>query len=486
MAVPVLIGVGSVSCKLDDPLLAPEAWRLMLQAAEQSLADAGVPALASRLDAIRVPKGLWAYSDPARLVARALGSPRARTTLAEVGILQTHLLAEACLAIQQGREQVSLVLGGEAKYRQVRAAKTGQPAPETVQTETPDDYQVPEAELWSAAEWEHGLGMPVNSYAVLENALRRAEGLSLDAHRAEIAGLWAGFNRVAQGNAEAWFGEPMDAQALMAASVQNRPLAFPYHKWHTAQWTVDQAAALLLCSETLADELGIPAEQRIYPLGIAESQHAVPVSARRDLHRCPGYRLGGEALEAATGLRLADVPLLELYSCFPIAVRIQQRELGLDPARPATVTGGMSFAGGPLNNFVYQALVAVVRRLRAEGGTALVTAVSGLLTKQGLMLWGKQRPERAFAYTDVSAQVQAATPVCTVHEKAVGPARIAGYTVLYDRDGQPERAVVIADLPDGSRALTHSDDRALARAMTEVDPVGRAIVMDDDPCFRLS
>ncbi len=58
--------------------------------------------------------------------------------------------------------------------------------------------------------------------------------------------------------------------------------------------------------------------------------------------------------------------MIEVYSCFPSAVRVQQRALGLDPARVPTVTGGMAFAGGPFNNFVLQATVAVAERLRGD------------------------------------------------------------------------------------------------------------------------
>jgi hypothetical protein len=55
--------------------------------------------------------------------------------------------------------------------------------------------------------------------------------------------------------------------------------------------------------------------------------------------------------------------------CFPSAVRVQVRELGIDLRRPPTLTGGMAFAGGPLNNFVFQALVTMARVLRADPGS---------------------------------------------------------------------------------------------------------------------
>lgn len=481
--IPVLVGAGAVSQCLDDPAVALEAWQLMEEATRRAAADAGAPALLSRIDAMRVPKGMWGYADPGRMVAKAVGSPDARSILADIGILQTTLLADACEAIQLGHEKIAVVLGGEARYRYLLGEKSGSPAFETPQSDAPDVTLRPEAELWSAAEWEHGLGMPVNSYAVMENALRHAEGQGMAEHRAEVGNLWAGFSHVAARNPEAWYREAMTGDEIAQASGSNRMLAFPYAKWHTSQWNVDQAAALILCSEAVADELGIPAEKRIYPLAITESNHMVPLSARRELHRCPGYALAGERALELAGLTMDDIRHFEIYSCFPVAVRVQVRELGIPPGRPLTVTGGMTFAGGPLNNFVYQALVAMVHALRTHPGAGLVTAVSGLLTKQGVSLWSTQRPAQGFAFAEVTGEVREAMGVCEVVEKATGPATIAGYTVLFDKAGQPVRGVVVADLPDGRRTVAHSDDPVLAQAMTETEFCARDITLSEGNLF---
>ena len=67
--------------------------------------------------------------------------------------------------------------------------------------------------------------------------------------------------------------------------------------------------------------------------------------------------------------RCASSRLAEVYSCFPAAVRVQQRELGLDPDGTPTLTGGMAFAGGPFNHFVLQSL-GVLGRTAARGAGA--------------------------------------------------------------------------------------------------------------------
>ena len=479
----VLVGAAAISAA-GQGQQTREAWELMRDAAIAAAADAGSPALLHRIDAIRVPKGMWGYSDPARLVARAIGVPTAHTTLADIGILQTSLLAEACDAIQSGNEQVALVVGGEAKYRQLLGDKTGQPAFETLQADAPDSFEQPEAELWSQAEWAHGLGMPVTYYALMENALRYEQGQSLTEHRQAIAELWAGFKAAACRNPDAWFPEPMTAEELIGGSATNRRLAYPYAKWHTSQWNVDQAAALLLCSEAVADELGIAADKRVYPLAMTESNHMATVSTRKDMYRCPGYALAMQRALSLSGVVREDIRHAELYSCFPVAVRIQAREIGLPEGMPLTQTGGMSFAGGPLNNFVYQSLVKMIEVLRKHpGDVGLVTAVSGMLTKQGVSLWSSAKPAHGFAYADVSGEVRDSTRLCDVIEEARGPAVVATYTVLYDKAGAPARGVIVADLPDGRRTVAHTDDAGLVSTMLEQEFCGVAIVLGDGNVF---
>lgn len=71
----------------------------------------------------------------------------------------------------------------------------------------------------------------------------------------------------------------------------------------------------------------------------------------------PSPSATGVALRQA-GLSLPQIDLLDLYSCFPSAVQVAQRELGLsqDDPRPLTVTGGLPFNGGPFNNYVMHAI----------------------------------------------------------------------------------------------------------------------------------
>src|SRR4051812_28798312 len=46
-------------------------------------------------------------------------------------------------------------------------------------------------------------------------------------------------------------------------------------------------------------------------------------------------------------LNAQDIDLFELYSCFPCVPKLARRTLGLSPQTPLSVTGGLSFFGGP-------------------------------------------------------------------------------------------------------------------------------------------
>jgi acetyl-CoA C-acetyltransferase len=199
------------------------------------------------------------------------------------------------------------------------------------------------------------------------------------------------------------------------------------------------------------------------------------LAARRALERVPGFRHAGlRALEHA-GLDADRLQHVELYSCFPSAVRVQARELGIDESRPLTLTGGMTFAGGPLNNFVLQALAKLAVVLRADPGSpGLLTAVSGLLTKQGVSLWSTSPPAAPFGFFDVSAETAQEQAAAELVESAEGPARCAGYTVLFEGE-RPSRTAFVCDLPDGRRTLAASEDPALAELGTREELGGRGL-----------
>jgi acetyl-CoA C-acetyltransferase len=256
-------------------------------------------------------------------------------------------------------------------------------------------------------------------------------------------------------------------------------LAFPYTKLHNSQWNVDQAAGLVFTSAARARAEGVPERQWVYPRSVVESNTMLPLVHRAELHRCPAFGIAGRRAGELASLRIADIEVLELYSCFPVAVRVQQRELDIARERSVTVTGGMAFAGGPLNNFVLQAAVRLAERLRERpGASGLLSAVSGMLTKQGVSLWSS-RAGPGFASADVSAEAERATRRVEIVPEFRGTARVAGYTVLYAGD-RPNETIALCDTADGTRAVAIGEDPALAQVATTSELCGREVEIEAD------
>ena len=427
------------------------------------------------IDRIAVPQGSWTTPDPGRLVADATGAPSARTHLSELGIPQQALINQAVAALLAGESAVAAVVGGEAKrWARDRAAEGGEADVEQPGA-VPDVVHRRPGPLMEPVEVAHRLWDPVQQYAMMDNALRAAEGRTLAQHRAEIAALWEAFNRVARTNPLAAFPAPMDADQIDTPSRPNRPLAFPYNKWHSTQWTVNQAAALLLCTVEVATRMQVPPDRWTFPLVGLESSHAVSLLGRGQPHTWPAMEVLGRAAATRVGRPVSEVELIEVYSCFPAAVRVQQRALGLDRSGAPTITGGMAFAGGPFNNFVLQATAAMAARLRDDPGSlGAVTTVSGLLTKPGIGIWSASPDGHPPLVADLADRSESATgtvEVVATLEGYQGEGTVATYTVTFE-GMEPVRTVALFDTTDGRRCVAVSVDADLAAQATGSELIG--------------
>jgi acetyl-CoA C-acetyltransferase len=209
---------------------------------------------------------------------------------------------------------------------------------------------------------------------------------------------------------------------------------------------------------------------------------------RDDLSRSPAIAAVGAAALGHAGLGIDDIDHLDLYSCFPVAVQVAARELGVDledDARPPTVTGGLTFAGGPANAYVVHSLATLVHRLRGRPGEhALATAVGWYLTKHGAAVLSSDPPAAPFAAADVQDRVDAlpgrsltTAPLC-----AVG---VETYTAIYDHTGAATMAIVSALDEAGDRGLARTHDPAVIAAFLDGDPLQRTVDLDGEAGFTV-
>jgi acetyl-CoA C-acetyltransferase len=385
--------------------------------------------------------------------------------------------------VASGAFHTVVVVGGEA-----RAWARAGAVEDDEERQPPDELLVRPPDIVAPIERAAGIVLPpVLQYALIENALGSAEHLSGVQQRDQIAALWARFNAVAAHNSEAAFPEPRNATEIATPGPGNRPLAYPYNRWHASQWTVNQSYALIICSADQARSAGVPPERWLFPHVALHCSRAVTLTARPRLSAWPAMTVLGRTAEHHTGRPLRELRLTEVYSCFPAAVRVQQRALGLDPEGTPTLTGGMSFAGGPFNHFVLQSMGMLGRRLRDEPGElGLVTTVSGLLSKPGLALWSASPPTagRGPLLADLADEAMVASEVVPVVDRPPirpTPAAVVSFTVTYGGATglEPERTAIVADLPDGARtAATCEDAQTACLAVTE-GLIGRVVEVKD-------
>jgi acetyl-CoA C-acetyltransferase len=319
---------------------------------------------------------------------------------------------------------------------------------------------------------------------MIDTALRRAQGLSATEHVALLAKMWADFSDVAATNPDAW-SRAVVARATLAEPTPSNPmLAWPYTKLHCSQWNVDQAAALIICSASTAERFGIARDRWVFAHAGVESNLMVPLTRRTHLHRSPAVALAGDVLQRQCGVAPRDIEHLDIYSCFPAAVRVQVAELGLVETRPLTVTGGMTFAGGPLNNYSFQALAKMTQALRADpNARGLVTNVSGMFTKYGASAWSCAPPQQPFASIEISAAAANATAVTEVDADYRGEARVITYTVACDK-GRPTQGIVIGESSDGRRCIASTAHDDLLADMLANDWCDRSVQVDGASLLR--
>jgi len=471
---PILVGVGQVLQRTDDLDAAREPLDLMVEAVRLAAEDAGSGELLSRADAVCVIRGMWRYGDPGRAVAERVGCPGAKTALTHYGGNYGQSAAtRAFLEIQRGALDVAILTGAECGRTWARLAKQGRGSSWSEAPGTPDDIIGDELEMWHEAELLRGIRMPIQMYPIFEVALRAADGEGVEEHLRRISELWAGFSAVATENPNAWIRERKTAQEIRTPGPANPPVSFPYPMLMNSNSRVDMGAALLLTHEETARRLGVPREKWVYPHAASDAHDHLSTSERDELHRSPAIRIAGRRCLEMADVEAGELAHRDLYSCFPSAVQVSARELGLDVHPPLTVTGGLTFGGGPMNNYVMHGIARMTEVLRDDpGAKGLVTGNGGYLTKHAFCVYSTAPPERPFAHEDLQARVDALPKrgVAVEHE---GDVTIEAYSVMYGADGAPEIGHAAVRLPDGRRAWGNVTDRAAAAAMTREEFCGR-------------
>ncbi len=481
---PVIIGVGQHQQRVDDPLESPTAAAFIATAVRLAAEDAGLSSL-EVVDSLRVVQFLsWRYRDPARFIAAELGiSPRETAMTTNGGNSPQSLLNTTALEIQSGAADVVVLCGGETfrVRKRVRAAGIDLPWPVVDEDVKPQRMMGEELVMNHEIETSRKIWAPIQIYPMFETALRAASGRTPDEHMVHISELWSRFSHVAAGNPHAWLRTPLSPEEIRTVGPRNRMIGLPYPKLMNSNNDVDQSAAIIMCSVEAAERLGISRDRWVFPLAGTDCHEHNYVSERWDFTETPAIELGGKLVLDLAETSISDIEIIDLYSCFPSAVQLGARALGLSITQQLTRTGGLPFAGGPWNNYVMHAIATVVGELRERPTEkALVWANGGYATKHAFGVYSAEPSAHGFRHEYPQAQIDALPrrqPV-PIGESA-GDATIEAYTVMHDRDGNPERAIAACRLPSGGRAWGDSENADVCAAMCDGEWVGRSVRLDD-------
>ncbi|MBO9546891.1 acetyl-CoA acetyltransferase [Caulobacter sp.] len=497
---PVLIGAGQFTYR-GEAGNSPSPLELLKTAAERASLGAGLTgSVLADLDALAVvafsidaPGGLSKLplprlADPPASLARALSASPAWSVYTETGGNSPQQAVNVvCERIARGESQLALVTGAEFLGSLMKRMKGGLGFDGWGDdiTSTPQRIGDPRPGV-TKQEGAHGLGYPVNTYPLFENALRARDGRSLADHQKQLGEFFAPLTKVAAANPYAWFPVERSAEELVTVTERNRMVGYPYPKYLNAIMEVDQSAAVLIASVGKARELGVPEDKWVFLHGCADASDLWYPLERQDYHSSPAMRLTGERALEMAGISVEDLDIIDLYSCFPSAVRIGAEEIGLalDDPRGLTITGGLPYFGGPGNNYALHAIAEMVAKLRERPGAwGLSTANGWFLTKQSVGIYST-RPFEGKWEREAPSVLQAridALPHPEIVEKPEGAATIETYTVVHGREGL-RMGIVIGRDAQGRRFVAQTpDDPEVLRDLEGREGVGRTGVVGPHP-----
>ena len=473
---PVVVGLGSIQQKGNYNEL-DEALILMDKAFKKALIDCTNNNITEYIDEVRVPKGFWRYRDPGKWVAKNNNIKSVQTTVTKVGILQQNLINTACNKIQNGEIKASLILGGESRFKMLRSSIEKKDYIETPLNINPDIYDKSSEELQLDIEEKELGSMAVGYYAILESAFRFILQNNHDDHNNYLSEIYSGYSEIAARNQDGWIEQSIDKKDIKNESKKNLRQAFPYNKYHCTSWNVNQACAIIICSEDVANKLDIPIEKRVYPLASSENNHMISTLQRPNLIQSEGMQLAANFILDICSKYNLKPDLYDLYSCFPVAVQMFAKSLKLDHINDKTITGAMPFAGGPLNSYVLHSTAKLIEKLRENNNVGIVTGVSGMMTKQSYALWSKN-PLIDFKYKDCSHKAKEIELPVKLSDQKSGSGKVIGYTILVKN--KVNKAIIFVDTDDKKRKLITSCNETIINEMQNTEWVGKRINFKED------
>lgn len=476
---PVIVGVGELKDVPQDLTRSLEPLELMARAVELADQDVGGHALRS-IDSVDVVHQVsWRYERTAASLCERLGiSPRRAVYGFTGGESPVRYLHEAALRIARGESEVAAVCGAEAQYAVNKATAASITLPWRERAATVEN-PLPREGLLNPLAIAHGIVQPIHIYPLYENATLTAWEQTPEEASAESGELWARYSRVAAGNPFSWATRALTADEITRPTHENRLIAYPYTKHMVANPAVNQGAAIILTTLEQARAWKIPDDRLVFVWGGAAAHEPRDYLTRDQYQRSDAQDFVLEEAVRVMDSNDGALGAMELYSCFPCVPKMARRALGQPESVTPTVTGGLSFFGAPLNDYMTHAACAMVRHLRAgHSTTGLLYGQGEFVTKHHAMVVARTPPRSLLApeYSVQSRVDRNRGPVPPLVTRYEGAVHIETHTVIYDREGAPSFGAVIARTNEGARLMARipaSDSDAIGVLTSrERSPVG--------------
>lgn len=486
--IAVIVGIGECSDHPAEIAEGREPLALMAQALDAAARDCGARLL-HLIDSLDVVNFLsWRYADPATQLSERLGIAPAHAHYGPVGgESPIRFIHQAAQRIARGECSVAAVCGAEAQSTATKAERAG-----IILPWTPFAHDAPEplrgANYQKPIATKLGVAKPVTVYPFYEAASAAHRGQTPRQALAESGALWSAYARVAATNPNAWLKRAFTPDEITTPTADNRLIAWPYTKLMVANPMVNQSAAILLTSLAHARALGLSEDRLVYVHGGASADEPRDYLDRDQFAESHAQNAVLEAAMALADGGGAAFDAIELYSCFPCVPKMARRTLGLGPDIETTVTGGLTFFGAPLNDYMAHAACAMVRKIRGGAKLGLLYGQGGFVTKHHALVLSRQPPGAPLAQNaDVQAAVdRARKPVPAFVTDASGRGTVESFTVIYGRTNNVEHGVVMLRTVDDARTLARvpARDAATLAHLTDMDrtPVGSSgvVMMADD------
>lgn len=458
---PVIVGIGQLLDRPAEHEDGVEPSKLIIKALELADEDSCHHFL-TKADSIDIENiTSWSYVNICNIITEKLNlSPDRCEYQAVSGDLPIKNLCEAANRIASGESNVAVICGGESSWSVRRARKQNRELSSWMGKNKSSKSWIPKVD---DIVMKYHLQLPVRAYALYENATRSKWKQSFAHAQMESGEIQSRASVIASANDFSWTKTQRSIEDIITPSPKNKLTAWPYTKLMLANNNLNNGTAIILSNLRLAKEYGIDPNKLIYIHAGGYATEPASILGRDSYYHSAAMEAVFDRLFSANKLAMKDIDYTEIYSCFPCVSKIAKRVIQPQPNQDLTVVGGMTFCRGQLSNFMSQAIVEMVQRLRKSGKYGMLYGNGHYLTHASGVVISSIPPATDLLPINLDLQDSANSRMGKIPDLLVqyeGPGSIETYTVVFDKDSRPLFGIIVALTPEKKRfiALTKSTD----------------------------